>query len=91
MYRSAAAAENCLGLGDGGSKILKFFQSSAAAAGFFLKRSAAAAAQPLGLHLYLLVSIMKKFFFKLLLCSSFTSLLVEFLLLTAHIKIFFSL
>jgi hypothetical protein len=40
LKATAAAAENCLGLG-GGSKILKFFQSSAAAA----------AAQPLGLHL----------------------------------------
>jgi hypothetical protein len=51
LKATAAAAENCLGLG-GGWKILKFFQSSAAAAGFFSKRSAAAAAaQPLGLHL----------------------------------------
>jgi hypothetical protein len=54
LKATAAAAENCLGLGGGGgSKILKFFQSSAAAAAFFSKRSAVAAAQPLGLHLYL--------------------------------------
>jgi hypothetical protein len=35
LKATAAAAENCLGLGGGGLKILKFFQSSAAAAGFF--------------------------------------------------------
>jgi hypothetical protein len=35
FYTSAAAAENYLGLGGGGLKILKFFQSSAVAAGFF--------------------------------------------------------
>jgi hypothetical protein len=38
---SAAAAENCLGLGGGGLKILKFFQPSAAAT-----------TQPRSLHLY---------------------------------------
>jgi hypothetical protein len=36
LKATAAAAENCLGLGGGGLKILKFFQSLAAAvAGFF--------------------------------------------------------
>jgi hypothetical protein len=50
LKATAAAAENCLGLGGGGYKIFQNFQSSvAAAAGFFSRKSAAA--QPLSLHL----------------------------------------